>query len=129
MYTAEGSELFSGLLLLKEEEEEEEVCLFVCLFVCLSAKVSYYSPAEYYQQFYLQSIEDVDGYVREKPCKTSVEKEHVLVALHVKVAGRPGILLLDPGYHIARVITVMADNLYPHTGEHILLPFILCLFE
>lgn len=63
-----------------------------------------------------ESIEDVDGYVREEPCKTSVEKEHVLVALHVEVAGRPGVLLLDPGYHIARVITVMADNLYPHTG-------------
>lgn len=25
-------------------------------------------------------------------------------------------MLLDPGYHIARVITVMADKLYPHTG-------------
>ncbi|KDR06415.1 hypothetical protein L798_04012, partial [Zootermopsis nevadensis] len=63
-----------------------------------------------------ESIEDVDSYVREEPCKTSVEKEHVLVALRVEVAGRPGMLLLDPGYHIARVITVMADNLYPHTG-------------
>jgi hypothetical protein len=51
----------------------------------------------------------------------SVEKEHVLVALRVDVAGRPGTLLLDPGYHIARVITVMADNLYPHTGEMSLL--------
>jgi hypothetical protein len=65
----------------------------------------------------LQSIEDVDSYVREEPCKTSVEKEHVLVAMRVEVAGRPGTLLLDPGYHIARVITVMADNFYPHTGE------------
>ncbi|XP_023715987.2 uncharacterized protein LOC111869033 [Cryptotermes secundus] len=63
-----------------------------------------------------ESIEDVDGYIREEPCKTSVEKEHVLVALRVEVAGRPGILLLDPGYHIARAVTVMADNLYPHTG-------------
>lgn len=25
-------------------------------------------------------------------------------------------MLLDPGYHIARVVTVMADKLYPHTG-------------
>ncbi|CAL1687864.1 unnamed protein product [Lasius platythorax] len=25
-------------------------------------------------------------------------------------------MLLDPGYHVARVITVMADNLYPHTS-------------
>lgn len=63
-----------------------------------------------------ESIEDVDGYVREEPCRTSVEKEHVLVALRVEVGGRPGILLLDPGYHIARAITVMSDSLYPHTG-------------
>ncbi|PSN34503.1 hypothetical protein C0J52_13399 [Blattella germanica] len=63
-----------------------------------------------------ESIEDVEGYVREEPCKVSVEKEHVLVALRVEVAGRPGMLLLDPGYHVARVITVMADCLYPHTG-------------
>lgn len=69
----------------------------------------------------MQSIEDVDGYVREEPCRTSVEKEHVLVALRVEVAGRPGILLLDPGYHIARAITVMSDSLYPHTGEIYLL--------
>jgi len=69
----------------------------------------------------LQSIDDVDGYVREEPCRTSVEKEHVLVALRVEVAGRPGILLLDPGYHIARAITVMSDGLYPHTGEICLL--------
>jgi hypothetical protein len=65
----------------------------------------------------LQAIEDVDSYVQEEPCKKSTEKEHVLVAMHVEVAGRPGTLLLDPGYHIARVITVMADNQYPHTGE------------
>lgn len=25
-------------------------------------------------------------------------------------------MLLDPGYHVARVITVMADKSYPHTG-------------
>ena len=25
-------------------------------------------------------------------------------------------MLLDPGYHIARVITVMEDKIYPHTG-------------
>lgn len=25
-------------------------------------------------------------------------------------------MLLDPGYHVARVITVMVDQMYPHTG-------------
>lgn len=80
--------------------------------------------------FCLQSIEDVDGYVREEPCRTSVEKEHVLVALRVEVAGRPGTLLLDPGYHIARAITVMSDSLYPHTGKSSLLfQFSECSFE
>ena len=68
----------------------------------------------------MQSIEDVEGYVREEPCQTSVEKEHVLVALRVEVAGRPGVLLLDPGYHVARVVTVMSDGLYPNTGEFII---------
>lgn len=63
-----------------------------------------------------ESIEDLDGYVSEEPCPSSTEKEHVLVAMKLRIAGRPGLLLLDPGYHIARVITVMADCLYPHTG-------------
>lgn len=44
------------------------------------------------------------------------EKEHVLVAMKVCINGRPGIVLLDPGYHVARVITVMQDGKYPHTG-------------
>jgi hypothetical protein len=72
----------------------------------------------------------VDGYVREEPCRISVEKEHVLVALRVEVAGRPGTLLLDPGYHVARAITVMSDSLYPHTGEiSVLFWFTICSFE
>lgn len=46
----------------------------------------------------------------------TLEKEHVLVAMKIKVAGRDGMLLLDPGYHVARAITVMQDEKYPHTN-------------
>ncbi|XP_041982309.1 uncharacterized protein LOC121735532 [Aricia agestis] len=44
------------------------------------------------------------------------EKDHVMLAIQVKVAGRPGVFLSDLGYHISRVVTVMADRCYPHTG-------------
>ena len=56
------------------------------------------------------------GYVGGPPAADSGEKEHVLVCLKIEINGRRGIMLLDPGYHIARVITVMADKMYPHTG-------------
>ncbi|KAH9640333.1 hypothetical protein HF086_001685 [Spodoptera exigua] len=44
------------------------------------------------------------------------EKDHVMLAINVKVDGRPGMFLSDLGYHIARVVTVMVDRCYPHTG-------------
>lgn len=46
----------------------------------------------------------------------NLEKEHSLVAMRIVVAGREGIMLLDPGYHVARAVTVMKDQCYPHTG-------------
>lgn len=46
----------------------------------------------------------------------NLEKEHSLIAMRIQVAGRDGILLLDPGYHVARAVTVMKDQCYPHTG-------------
>lgn len=63
-----------------------------------------------------EAVDDVAGYVSGDPDPSCVEKEHVLVAVKVEVTGRRGLLLLDPGYHVARVITVMDDHLYPHTG-------------
>ncbi|XP_049947877.1 uncharacterized protein LOC126456166 [Schistocerca serialis cubense] len=63
-----------------------------------------------------ESIEDVDSYVSYDPCPRTVEKEHVLVALRIDIGGRLGVALLDPGYHVARVVTVMEDSSYPHTG-------------
>lgn len=46
----------------------------------------------------------------------NLEKEHALVAMRVTVAGREGMIVLDPGYHVARAVTVMKDQCYPHTG-------------
>lgn len=46
----------------------------------------------------------------------SLEKEHSLIAMRIQVAGRDGIMLLDPGYHVARAVTIMQDQCYPHTG-------------
>lgn len=67
-------------------------------------------------RLYLQTIGDIEGYVGGPPAADSGEKEHVLVCLKIEINGRRGVLLLDPGYHVARVITVMADKMYPHTG-------------
>lgn len=63
-----------------------------------------------------ETIGDIVSYVGGPPAADSGEKEHVLVCLKIKINGRQGVMLLDPGYHVARVITVMADKLYPHTG-------------
>ena len=56
------------------------------------------------------------GYTKADPKIDISEKEHVLVALKIKIGARYGILLLDPGYHIGRVITIMKDQFYPNTG-------------
>ncbi|XP_008205348.3 uncharacterized protein LOC100118472, partial [Nasonia vitripennis] len=63
-----------------------------------------------------ETIGDIASYVGGPPAADSGEKEHVLVCLKIEINNRRGIMLLDPGYHVARVITVMADKQYPHTG-------------
>lgn len=69
-----------------------------------------------------ESIDDIrdylDGGGGPERMADSVEKEHVMVAMPIVVEGRPGLMLCDPGYHVARVITVMHDRCYPHTGEY-----------
>lgn len=68
-----------------------------------------------------ENIQDLEDYATSFPGPQGfiieTEKDHVMVAIHVKVAGRPGIFLSDLGYHISRVVTVMADRCYPHTGK------------
>ncbi|XP_015437292.1 PREDICTED: uncharacterized protein LOC107192527 [Dufourea novaeangliae] len=63
-----------------------------------------------------ETIGNIASYVGGPPAADSGEKEHVLVCLKIDINGRRGVMLLDPGYHVARVITVMEDKLYPHTG-------------
>jgi hypothetical protein len=45
-----------------------------------------------------------------------LEKEHSLIAMKIVIAGREGMMILDPGYHVARAVTVMKDQCFPHTG-------------
>lgn len=66
-----------------------------------------------------ECIDDIISYTSELPDPYDSEKEHVLLALKFSISDRCGILLLDPGYHIGRVITVMNDGDYPHTGEYL----------
>lgn len=64
-----------------------------------------------------EAVDHADRYVAAaEPDAWRTEKEHVLVAMRLEVAGRRGLMLLDPGYHVARVVTVMRDEMYPHTG-------------
>lgn len=78
------------------------------------------------EQMYLvsceEAVENCDAYI--ESCEDStieragfgLEKEHSLVAMKICVNERKGTMILDPGYHVARVVTVMQDKDYPHTG-------------
>lgn len=64
-----------------------------------------------------EDIGNVNRYVSTPtPDTCTSEKEHVVVALNINLEGRVGVLILDPGYHVAKPVVVMADGLYPHTG-------------
>uniref|UniRef100_A0A182MY29 Uncharacterized protein n=1 Tax=Anopheles dirus TaxID=7168 RepID=A0A182MY29_9DIPT len=76
--------------------------------------------------FYLVSCEEAldesDSYIQHceengiEHAGSTLEKEHAMVAMKIVVGGREGVLILDPGYHVARAVTVMKDQKYPHTG-------------
>lgn len=64
-----------------------------------------------------EAVVEVKEYVSWGPEQVAgAEKEHVLAGVRVTIDGRPGLMLADPGYHVSRVITVMMDRAYPHTG-------------
>ncbi|OWR52201.1 uncharacterized protein LOC116771170 [Danaus plexippus] len=67
-----------------------------------------------------ENIQDLVDYTTSSPGPQGflieTEKDHVMVAIHVRIGGRAGVFLSDLGYHISRVVTVMADRCYPHTG-------------
>ncbi|CAH4029877.1 unnamed protein product [Pieris brassicae] len=67
-----------------------------------------------------ENIQDLGDYATAFPGPQGflieTEKDHVMLCIHVRVAGRQGVFLSDLGYHVSRVVTVMADRCYPHTG-------------
>lgn len=65
------------------------------------------------QTDYIESTDEVGGL---NSPHANVEKEHAMVAMKISIAGREGVMILDPGYHIGRAVTVMSDQMYPHTG-------------
>uniref|UniRef100_T1JLG9 Uncharacterized protein n=1 Tax=Strigamia maritima TaxID=126957 RepID=T1JLG9_STRMM len=70
--------------------------------------------------FYLVSAEECiskpEDYCLMKLPTGDVEKEHVAAAARVNINGRKAVILMDPGYHVGRVIIIMADGQFPHTG-------------
>lgn len=68
-----------------------------------------------------ENIQDLEDYATSSPGPQGflieTEKDHVMMAIQVKIGGRSGVFLSDLGYHISRVVTVMADRCYPHTGK------------
>lgn len=63
---------------------------------------------------YIGTAEEVGGL---NSPHANVEKEHAMVAMKINIAGREGFIILDPGYHVGRCVTVMRDQMYPHTGK------------
>lgn len=63
---------------------------------------------------YIETSEELGGL--NSPL-ANVEKEHAMVAMKLNIAGRNGVIILDPGYHVSRCVTVMEDQMYPHTGK------------
>lgn len=64
-----------------------------------------------------EDIGNVNRYVSTPtPDTRTSEKEHVVISLKIDLQGRIGVILLDPGYHVAHPVIVMEDMLYPHTG-------------
>lgn len=69
-----------------------------------------------------EALDETDSYIQHceengiEYAGSTLEKEHALVAMKIVVGGREGALILDPGYHVARAVTVMKDQKYPHTG-------------
>ena len=67
---------------------------------------------------WMKNIGNVNRYVSTPtPDTHTSEKEHVVISLKIDLQGRIGVILLDPGYHVAHPVIVMEDMLYPHTGK------------
>lgn len=70
-----------------------------------------------YQVSCEEEVDNAEWYCStEVPPVNTCEKEHVLVCVRIRLSGRAGVLLLDPGYHVGVPITVMEDGQAPQTG-------------
>lgn len=63
-----------------------------------------------------EQVMDCNDYVQlDEECglnsvDAGVEKEHVMVAMRIAIGERRGVMILDPGYHVSRAVTVMQDQ-------------------
>lgn len=97
----------------------------VSLAMEIVSRISIICP-EVSEHFYLMSCEEAvdDPFAYIELCDSknieaaawNLEKEHAMVGMKIEVCGREGMLILDPGYHVARVVTIMNDQKYPNTG-------------
>ena len=70
--------------------------------------------------FYLvsceEALDETDSYIQHceengiEYAGSTLEKEHAMVAMKIVVGGREGVLILDPGYHVARAVTVITPR-------------------
>ncbi|XP_071521419.1 uncharacterized protein [Panulirus ornatus] len=63
-----------------------------------------------------EEVDQVAWYCQGDTPPTTCEKEHVLLCVRVRVCGRVGLVLLDPGFHVGEPITVMEDGQEPQSG-------------
>ncbi|KAK3874757.1 hypothetical protein Pcinc_020321 [Petrolisthes cinctipes] len=63
-----------------------------------------------------EEVEQVEWYCEGEVPPYTCEKEHVLVCVRVRIAGRVGVVLLDPGYHVGVPVVVMEDGTAPQSG-------------
>lgn len=68
-----------------------------------------------YQVSCEETVKNIDEFCTELPPPRSSLIEHVLLCIKIRISGRAGVTLFDPGYHVSQPITVMEDGLAPQS--------------
>ncbi|XP_068213580.1 uncharacterized protein [Palaemon carinicauda] len=68
-----------------------------------------------YQVSCEETVKNIEEFRTELPPPRSSLIEHVLLCIKVRISGRPGVTLFDPGYHVSQPITVMEDGMAPQS--------------
>ncbi|XP_063854031.1 LOW QUALITY PROTEIN: uncharacterized protein LOC135096460 [Scylla paramamosain] len=63
-----------------------------------------------------EEVDNIEWFCSGSVPPDTCEMEHVLLCIRVRLCGRAGVMLLDPGYHVGEVVTVMEDGRAPTTG-------------